>query len=407
MDRARAPIRAGGAWALASVAVVLIVGLVRTIISARYLAPAEIGLVGIALLALGFIEAVASTGIDSALVATRDDVDAYMDPAFTVQVVRGLLVFGLLCAAAPGIAWMFGAEGATAVIRSVAVIALLRGLANPAVALAIRQLDFRRVFWWGLPELLCSLGLTIVLVIVRGDVWALVIALLAAQVVATIASYGLVPRRPMFTLARERIQQLLKFGRFVSASRALMYCSVNLDAAVVGVGMGTHSLGLYQFAARVAELPVTTFTRAAAQVALPALSGLRESPAVLLRTFRTMLAGVFAVNCAAAMFVIFLGEMAVEAVAGPRWLAAVPVLKILAIAMPFRAVVVLTGQLLDAIGQPAATMQLNAVRLVSLLVLLPSLGEWGGAQGVAQGVLLANAGAALFSLRLSTRMVPL
>lgn len=399
------PLRAGSAWAFASVAVALSAGLLRTMVSARVLEPAEIGLIGIALLALGFVEAVASTGVDTALVATRKDVETYLDPAFTVQVARGFVVFGCLWAAAPALAWAFQNDAATGVIRSVGVIAALRGLANPAVAVAIRELDFRRVFLWSLPEVLTSLCLTLALLFVRGDVWALVMAIIAGQAVGTVASYGLVPRMPHLTLERGRIRELLRFGRFVSGSRALMYCSVNVDAALVGVTMGTHALGLYQFAARVAELPVVTFTKAAAQVALPTLSGLHTSASALTGTWRAMLGWVFAVNGAAAVVIVVFGEAAVEVVAGRQWLDAVPVMRILAVAMLFRAVVVLTGQLFDAEEQPALTMRLNAARLAALLVVIPPLAWWGGVHGVAQGVLLTNAAAAVFAVRLSARVL--
>jgi O-antigen/teichoic acid export membrane protein len=118
-----------------------------------------------------------------------------------------------------------------------------------------------------------------------------------------------------------------------------------------------------------------------------------------------MLGWVLAVNAAAAIVILLFGETAVLAVAGPRWLAAVPLMRILAVATVFRAMVVLTGQLLDGLGQPALTMRLNAGRLVALLVVLPPLAAWAGSHGVAQGVLVANAGAALFALRLSGRVV--
>ena len=387
-ERGPAQLRAGSAWALASVAVTLSAGLLRTIVTARFLGPSDIGLMGIALLALGFVEAVASTGMDTALMAERNDVESYLDPAFTIQIARGLIVSALLWIAAPTLAWAFHNDAAVSVIRSVGTIAALRGLANPAVVLVMRRLDFQRVFWWSLPEVLSSLCLAVV----------------AGQAVGTIASYGMAPRMPRLVFHRQPLQALLRFGRFVSGSRALMYFSVNVDAAVVGLAMGTQALGFYQFATRVAELPVVTFTRAVAQVALPALSDLHSNAAALARTWRAMLGWILAVNAAAAIVILLFGEAAIVALAGDRWLPAVPLMRILAVAMVFRAVVVLSGQLLDAVGQPALTMRLNAGRLATLLVVLPPLAAWAGSHGVAQGVLLANAGAALFALRLSARV---
>lgn len=403
--RGSARLLAGSGWALASVAVALVSGLVRTILIARWLEPVDIGLMGIALLALGFVEAVASTGVDTALVAHRKDIERYLDAAFAIQVARGFAVSGLLWLAAPAIAAAFQNDAAAGVIRSVGIIAAIRGFVNPATALAIRGLEFRRVFWWSLPEVLSALSITVVLVVLRRDVWALVIGTVASQAVGAIASYGLVPRMPRLVLRRQRIHELLRFGRFVSGSRALMYFSVNLDAAVVGITIGTHALGLYQFATRVAELPVVTFTRAVAQVALPALSGLQASVEALTRTWRTMLGSVVAGNVLGAALIVLFGHAAVQAVAGERWLVAVPVMRILAVAMVFRAIIVLTGQLLDAVGQPAQTLRLNAVRLTALIVLLPPLAVWGSLRGIALAVLLAGAGAALLAMRLSVRVL--
>jgi teichuronic acid exporter len=191
----------------------------------------------------------------------------------------------------------------------------------------------------------------------------------------------------------------------VTGWRALMYFSVNFDGAAVGIVMGTHALGLYQFATRAAELPVVTFTRAIAQVALPAFSGDRASGAPLRETWRTVLGWVLAVNGAAAMAIVLFGDDVVRMIAGERWLPAVPLLRILAVAMVFRAVIVLTGQLLDAVGEPALTLRLNAVRFVALLVVLPLLAAYGGLNGVAQAVLVATAGAALLAGRFSARVL--
>jgi lipopolysaccharide exporter len=405
IDRGPARLVAGSGWALSSVAVALSSGFLRTILIARVLAPSEIGVMGIALLALGFVEAVASTGVDTALVAVREGVEDYIDPAFTIQVTRGLAVMALLWAAAPAVARAFHSDAAVAVIRSVSVIAALRSLANPAIALAIRRLDFRRVFWWSLPEALTSLLVTVPLAFARRDVWALVIGAVAGQAVASVASYGLVPRMPRITLRRHRIGDLLRFGGFVSGSRALMYFSVYADAAIVGLTMGTRTLGLYQFASRIAELPVVTFTRAIGQVALPAVSNLQTSGEALAKTWRRMLGSVVAVNGAAAMAIVVFAGVAVRTVAGPQWLESVPLMQVLAVAMLFRAVVVLTGQLLDGAGRPRLTLVLNAVRLVTILILVLPLAAWSGVRGVTYGVVLANAAAALLALRLAARVV--
>jgi PST family polysaccharide transporter/lipopolysaccharide exporter len=400
-----ARIRTGSAWALGSVAVALSVGLIRTLVTARCLEPAEIGLMGIALLALGFVDAVSSSGVDTALVAQRKDVDRFLDPAFSIQAARGIGVFAVLWLAAPAVAAALDAARTAGVIRSVGLVAIVRGFANPAVAILVRRLEFRRIFWWSLPEHLSALVITIALAIAWRDVWALVVGTLAGQMVGTLASYGMSPRIPRIVVSRTRIVDLLRFGRFVSGARALMYLSVNLDAAVVGAAMGTHALGLYQFAVRIAELPVVTFTRAIGQVALPALSGDHRDGAALARTWRPLLRSVLVVNGLAVVLVVMFGGPVIELLVGPQWLAVLPALRLLAVAMLFRTIVVLTGQLLDALHRPALTMWINAVRLGVLVLLLPVAVIYDDLQAIALAVAAANAAGALTAWRASSRVL--
>ncbi|MGH7607925.1 MAG: oligosaccharide flippase family protein, partial [Gemmatimonadales bacterium] len=384
----------GGAWALLTVGVALCATVVRTLVVARFLGPHELGLMAIAILALGTLDAVSSTGFDTALVSEPDDVESDLDPAFTVQAVRGVVVTAGLWAAAPLVASLFNTAAAVPVIRSIGFVALIRGFANPAVALLVRKLEFRRLFWWTLPETLVGLGLALWLAPARHDVWALVIAVLGAQTVAAVMSYVMVPRRPRLEFRGEHARRLLRFSKWVSVSRTLTYFSVTADAAVVGTVYGAGALGLYQFACRIAELPVVTFTRAVARVVLPGFSERQGSPERLQRAWWSVFRVVVLVSSAFAVVVLLFGDVLVARLVGSHWLPAVPPLRILAAAMVFRAVVVVAGQLFDGVRQPRLTLRVNAVRLGVLLVAIGPLTWAFGTRGVAGSVLLASLAAA-------------
>jgi lipopolysaccharide exporter len=402
---APARLRAVSGWALATVVVTLAMAVVRTLVVARWLDPQAIGVMAIALLVLGLLEAVGSTGVDTALVARRQEVESFLDAAFTIQLVRGAAAFLILWVSAPFVARFFDSDAAVAVIRAVGLVAALRAVVNPATALVVRALDFRRVFWWSLPEGLISVAVTIPLAIARRDVWALVIGVIAGQAVGTLASYGLVRRRPRLDFNPHRLRDLLRFGSRVSGARALSYLSVTLDGAVVGTTMGVHALGLYQFAVRVAELPVTTFTRATAQVALPALSSQQTSADALVRTWQGLVRPVLWMNAAAALGIVLFAEPVIRLVVGERWLPAVVPMQILAAAMLCRGLIILAGQLFDAVGSPGSTLWLNAARLVVLLASLQVFTNAGGLPGAALAVLVANATGAVLAWHWSQRLI--
>lgn len=386
---------AGSGWALLTLAVGMGAGLARTVVVARLVGARELGLMGVALLALGAVEACTATGVETALVTGRGDVEGELDAAFTVQAARALLVAAALWLAAPLVASGFGAPGAAPLVRALGGVAVLRGLANPAVAVVMRRIDFARLFWWSLPEAAAGLVVSVAVAVVRHDGWALVAGVAAAQAAATAASYAVLPRRPRLSL--NGAGRLLGYGKWVGGSRLLMFLSLSADNALVGRFLGVGALGLYQLAFRLGELSVVTVTRAALQAALPAFTALGGGPR-LRAGFRAVLVGVVAVNAAYAAGVLVLAGPVLRRALGEAWVPAVPVLRILAVAMVFRGVVVVASELFHAAGRPRLTLEVNAVRLAVMLGAILPLMRSRGIEGVAVAVLLSTVAAAALSL---------
>ena len=81
-----------GVWAFALSLVTLLFRIVRAVVIARFLVPNDFGLMGIALLVLALVETFTKTGFDDALVQRKGDIQGHLDAAWTVSVIRGLLL---------------------------------------------------------------------------------------------------------------------------------------------------------------------------------------------------------------------------------------------------------------------------------------------------------------------------
>ncbi len=369
---------------------------------ARLLGAEELGIFGIALLVLGTLDAITATGIETSLVSRPGRVERDLDPAFTLQLLQGAAVAVLLCALAPLAAGFFGTPRAMPVLWALAAVPVLRGLASPAVALLVRRVEFRRLFWWGLPEAAAGFLVGVGVAVLRRDVWALVAAAVASQLVSTAVSYAVAPYRPRLRVRGTGARRLLQYGKWINGTRILMFLSLNVGNLVVGRFLGTAALGLYQVAFRIAEIPVASITRAAGRVALPTLTRLRRSPEQLRRRYLWIVWVVVAANGAFAAFLLLLGVRLVEWLLGPEWIPMLPALHLLAVAMVFRGVMVVCSQLFFAIGRPRATVGIHALRLLATVALLYPLTRLAGLQGVAAAVLVAHvlgAAMALYQVR--------
>jgi O-antigen/teichoic acid export membrane protein len=373
-------------------------GAARTFVVAPLLGPGQIGVAAAALLVVATVEAVTNTGVDTALVSHPGRVEDDLDAAFTLQAVRGAVVAALVWGTAPLVVWFFGLPQVGGMVRMLALAPLARGLANPAVSLLVRRLEFRRLFWWGVPEAVTGLALAVGLARARRDAWALVVAAIGAQVVATIASYGALPRVPRLVFGGRGLRRLFRYGRWVGGARLLMFVSLQADKFLVGRLLGPTALGIYQLAFRVAELPAGSVARAASQVALPALGELRRHPEQLRRRYRRLLRAVVAVHVVFAVAVLLLAPSAVRLL-GAAWRPTAPVVQILAVAMVFRAVLVVSSELLNAVGHPRAMLHAHLVRASVLLLTAYPLLRALGVPGIAVAVLLSSAAGAVGTLR--------
>src|SRR5512146_132535 len=80
---------------------------IKIAILARILSPSQFGNYGIALLVLGFLEVLTETGINIFLIQKKDDTQKYLDSAWVVSIIRGILISGLILLASPYVASFF------------------------------------------------------------------------------------------------------------------------------------------------------------------------------------------------------------------------------------------------------------------------------------------------------------
>src|SRR5260370_36297266 len=126
---------------------------------------------------------------------------------------------------------------------------------------------------------------------------------------------------------------------WVLVTQALTFLSLQGDNGFVAKILGIGSLGLYQVAFRIAELPVTGFTQVVSQVALPSLSTLQGEPDRLRSWYFGAQRVVLLVHGAFVALVLLFGGPLTRAILGPTWMPIVPALRILVVAMLLRSLV--------------------------------------------------------------------
>ncbi len=380
----------GGAWIFGLNIVNRICSFARIIILARLLAPKDFGLMGITMLVLGVMETFSKPGIQSALIQKKDKSEEYLDTAWTILMVRGIILFVILYATAPLIAMFFKTPQASNIIRVLALAKLFVGTSNIAVIYFQKELEFNKQFIYIFITNLIEVIVSIVAAVLLRSVWALVFGVLARNFAKSVISYCIHPYRPKFIIDWEKAKELFGFGKWILGSEILIFLTVQGDDFFVAKLLGAPVLGLYQMAYNISNIPTTDITRMITRVTLPAYSKLQNNIPRLRESYLRVLKFVAFLNFPIAGAIFVLAPDFTKIFLGEKWLAIVPALQILAFAGLERSIMATIGPALLAMGKPKIDTKWQIVRFLVLVSLIYSLTVKWGIAGTALAVVISN-----------------
>lgn len=386
----------GGAWMVALRCTQQVLALVRLVIIGRILMPSDYGLLTIALIILTIARILTETGFDAALVQRRGDIKPYLDAAWTVHVFRGLLLFGLVFTGAPYIVELvnnptdpLSVSDATLVLRVIACTFLVGGLTNIGIVHFRKDLEFNKFYYYQASRTLVDVIVTITLVFIFRNVWALVCGRLAGECVQCILSYALHPHRPRFRFDWSQIRELWNYGKWGLGMAVIGFLIMEGDDLLVGKILGLSKLGLYRMAHKIGWLPITEVTMAISIVIFPAYAKVQDNIPRLRDAYLKILKFTAFLSFPACSLLILLGEDFTRLIMA-KWLPMASALQFLAAMAIFNSLASCSAPLFQAVGRPKIVTGLMFGKLVFLAVLIyPLIKRWG-ITGAGAAVLLST-----------------
>jgi O-antigen/teichoic acid export membrane protein len=359
----------GGLWVFALRFINRGLGFIRTIVLARLLAPEDFGLLGIAMLAISTLETFSQTGFQIALIQKKENVKPYLDTAWTVSSIRGIILFLILLLSAPAIAAIFNSPQASLIIRVIAVSTLLSGFRNIGVLFFQKELEFNKQFSYEFSATLVDLTVAISLAFILRNVWALVWGGLAANFVRLIMSYIVHPYRPKIKFDKNKFDELFRFGRWTVGSGIFIFLLTQGDDIFIGKSLGIAALGFYQVAYMLSNLPASEVTYVISQVTLPAYSKLQSDIPRLKEAYFRVLQVALSLSFPIGALIFLLGPHFTIIFLGEKWMPMVPAMQALCIFGVTRSVNATFGSLFTGIGKPEIITKQAGIQLVIMLCL--------------------------------------
>jgi O-antigen/teichoic acid export membrane protein len=281
-----------GAWTFLNQGATLGVRILGNVLLTRLLVPEAFGIVAfvqVLVLGLGLLSDV---GLGQNIVVhRRGDEAAFLNTAWTIQVMRGFVIWTTSLACAFGVWWLAaenGFEHGTVyadpqlpwIIAVFGFNAAIAGFESTKVHQARRNMRLQGLTQIELASQLTTLVVMLALAYAFQSVWALVVGALFAAVVKVLAGHlflsGVANR---LAWDRNAWHDILHFGKWIFLSSAIGFMAQSGDRLILGALIEARDLGLYAIAVLLLGAVTSIVQALIGSVAFPAISEVtRGSP---------------------------------------------------------------------------------------------------------------------------------
>lgn len=360
-------------WITATYGVQQILRLLSSIVLAWLLAPALLGtMLLINALRTGG-ELLTDVGIGQSIVNNRrGEEPAFFNTAWTIQIVRGILLFLIALAVTVPIAQAYQKPELLYLLPATAPIFILTGLTSPSRFLLQKRLEVRKLALFDLAMATFGTGIQILLAFLMPTIWALIWALLISMAVPAIASFFLIDWR-MHRLSWEKaaFRDIAHFGKWVFLSSLVYYLAMNFDRLYLPNMIPLALLGIYGIARTFADAAAELFQRFGSFLIFPKISasGLRGPDLrAAIGQMRLVLLSLVAAGLALA---IALADRFIYMVYDPRYHDAGFLLTVLLAGSWFAILAAMSDAMMMGLGKPSGVAFGNGAKLATVAVALP------------------------------------
>jgi PST family polysaccharide transporter len=285
---------------------------------ANFLAPADFGLIAIAMTLLLIVEVVFELPVIMALVRLSEVTPADYNTAFTLALIRGVSFVALMIAMAWPFAQFYGDGRLVGLICALSIAPAARGLTSPRLADFMRNLDFRREAAIDICGKLVACIAAISTAWFFRSYWAIAVATIVAPITMATLSYILAPYRPRLTLKKWHV-----FSGFIKHSTATQVVAAlnwQIDQLLLGKFVNQERLGFYSMASNIASLPWQLVQAQGTRPLLGAFSLIRDDRSRLQFAYKLSAHAALLLTIPALVGLAFLARPIVLVVLGEKWI---------------------------------------------------------------------------------------
>jgi len=398
----------GSMWTLLGHGANLGLRFASNLILTRLLFPEAFGLMALTQTFLIGLEMFSDIGIVPSIIQNkRGDEPDFLNTAWTVQVVRGVVLWLCACIIAIPVASFNQEPMLMQLLPASGLIVLINGFKSTKWATSNRNLVLARITAIELVSYIIALIVMISGALITRSVWALVIGSVVGSVAEVIASHLLIKGEGnRFHWDPTAFQSMQQFGRWIFINTILGFLSSRGEFLVFGRLLGISTVGIYSLAFNLSRVFNELVIQISGKVLFPSYAELvRERPENLYSALRKSRLLILGAGWSVALFLVIIGKPLIDVLFDDRYSEAGWMLQVLSIGVMFNILNTSYDGILLSMGKAFMITRLMVIavslKFIAILVGFYLAGKSGVIFGVAGAELLFYPFVAITFFRIS------
>lgn len=370
-------------WTTASTVVRAGLQLLQVAVLARFLAPADYGLMAMVMVVLSYAGLFNDMGLSTAFVQRQQISHEERSSLYWLSVAVGGALMLIVMAISPLAAMFFKEPQLTPLMLLIATNFLVIALGQQLRMDAEKSLNFRPVVLIEIFSGLVGFAVAVLTAWLDWGVYALALAAMTSAWLTMILSWLLLAQgwRPAWRLRLGEVRWFVQFGGTMVLNNVINHTNATIDLVLGGRMLGASQLGHYSvprnLLLQVQGMVNPIFTR----VGFPLIASIQHDKERVKHVYLKTMNMTASVNAPIYVAIaVFAPEIALILL-GPNWTEVAPLMRVLALWGLFRSFGNPAGSLLFGLGHARLAAKWNAV----LLLITPPV-VWFGAQWDAIGM---------------------
>ncbi|WP_088891858.1 oligosaccharide flippase family protein [Leptolyngbya ohadii] len=270
----------GAIWTTAGYGISLVLRFASNIVLTRWLEPDLFGLMSLVYVFIVGLHLFSDLGLNTSVVQNkRGDEPAFLNTAWSLQILRGLLLWGICLVIAIPVSQFYGEPRLAILLPIVGFNAVLSGFNSTSLFTLNRHLSVKQLALFELSSQIVSLAVMLIWARISPSIWALVIGGTVSAVFQLIVSHRLNKgerNRPIWDATA--VHELLHFGKWIFLSTALTFLANQSDRLFLGKLFSLELLGVYGIAFTLSDMPRSLLLAMSSKVIYPSYARMIDLP---------------------------------------------------------------------------------------------------------------------------------